>query len=254
MRRAAAILLLAAGTARAQTMLDQEERLIELHSLLVAIPAVQAPGALRPGEASLGLEIVGIPAIDGTTGGRRQITASDRTRVFPRPRLALGLPLAGDLRAFAGVAYIPPIEIRGVSSHLAAAEAGAAWVRGPLAAGLRLSAVYATSRSPVTDPGTRDTLRTIVAGADASLGYRLDLAPGSVTPYAGLGVHRVDGRFRVTSDGQVLTSRTTDLGLAAGARLLARRRVEAVLELVAYPGRLVHPNVRVAWTPELRAR
>jgi len=42
--------------------------------------------------AFLMAEFIGIPYIDGTTGGKVQITASDRTRIFPRPRIALGLP------------------------------------------------------------------------------------------------------------------------------------------------------------------
>jgi len=85
-------LALAAGAARAQTMLDQEERLIEIHSLLIALQPGNAPGAYRAGELSLGLELIVIPPIDGITGGKRQITASDQTPVFPRPRLAIGLP------------------------------------------------------------------------------------------------------------------------------------------------------------------
>ncbi|MFL5366600.1 MAG: hypothetical protein ACJ781_14100 [Myxococcales bacterium] len=41
-----ALLLAAfAGAARAQTMLDQEERLIEIASLLIAVPPDNAPGA-----------------------------------------------------------------------------------------------------------------------------------------------------------------------------------------------------------------
>jgi hypothetical protein len=232
-------------------MLDQEQRLIEIHSLLVALPALGPPGALRPGEASLGLEIVGIPEIDGTTGSKRQITASDRTRAFPRPRLALGLPGPGGLRAWAGAAYIPPIPIREVSSHLGAAEGGIAWAPGRWAAGLRAQVLYARSRSPVTAPQTRDTLRTFELGADASAAYRLDLGMGSVTPYAGVGVMRVIGDFRVTSDGNQLSSRTTNLGLSAGVRLFALQRVEGVAEVVIFPGRLIHPSFRIAWVTDL---
>ena len=119
-------LALAASAARAQTMLDQEQRLIEIHSLLIALQPGNAPGAYRSGELSLGLEIIVIPPIDGTTGGKRQITASDQTPVFPRPRLAIGLPAPEDFRAFIGLAYIPPIKINEVSSHQGALEAGLA--------------------------------------------------------------------------------------------------------------------------------
>lgn len=248
---AAALLSLAPAAAPAQTMLDQEERLVELHSLLVSLPAAQAPGALAPWQASLGLEVITIPDIDGTTGGKVQITASDRTRAFPRPRLALGLPLAGDWRAFAGVAYIPPVEVNGVSSHLGAVEGGVAFAPGPLAVALRGQAVYATSRSPVTEPATRDTLRTTVLGADLSAGWSLEAGPARLTPYAGVGLVRTDGRFRVTSDGALLTSGDTRPVLSLGLRAAGWRDLEAVAELVDHPARLRHFTFRLGWTPRL---
>lgn len=246
---AAALLLLGALPGRAQTMLDQEERLVELHSLLVALPAVQAPGALAPWQASLGLEVITIPTIDGTTGGKRQITASDRTRAFPRPRVALGLPVAGSVTAFLGAAYIPPLEVNRVSSHLGALEGGLAWTAGALALSLRGQAVYASSRSPVTEPATRDTLRTVVLGADAAAGWTVHAAGLRLTPYASLGVVRVDGRFRVASDGAVLTASATRPAASLGLRVLGWRGVEAVAELVDYPGRLRHATFKVAWVP-----
>ena len=80
-------------------MLDQEQRLIEIHSLLVALPALAgARGAGAAGRAALGLEVITIPVIDGTTGGKTQLTASDHARAFPRLRAGVGLPLGGDWR------------------------------------------------------------------------------------------------------------------------------------------------------------
>jgi hypothetical protein len=248
--RLAWLLLAASGAARSQTMLDQEERLIEVHSLLVAMPPLNAPGAYRDRDLSLGLEVVTIPPIDGTTGGKRQITASDRTPVFPRLRLALGLPAPQDFRASVGLAYIPPIQIRGISSHLGALEAEMAYAPGPLAAGLRGHVLVARSTSPVTDPATRDTLDNFEFGANAAVGYRLEFQPGSVTPYASLGITRVVGDFSVTSDGYVLRSRTTNPGFTTGVRLQAKQPFELVAELAVFPGRLVHPSFRLAWTPD----
>ncbi|HEX9290553.1 MAG TPA: autotransporter outer membrane beta-barrel domain-containing protein [Anaeromyxobacteraceae bacterium] len=247
-RAALSLLLVAlAGSARAQTMLDQQQRLIDIHDLLLDLPPVEAPGGLRAGQVSLGIEIIGIPPIDGSTGSKKQITASDRTPLFPRPRLAVGLPAPEGFRAFAGLAYIPPFRIREVSTHYGAAEAGIAYAPGALVAGLRAHAVYAWSESPVTDPNTRDTLRTFAVGADVSSGYRFMIGPGSVTPYGSVGVSQLGGRFRVTSDGVVLTSDDTALTLLAGLRLLLRERWEAVAELEVVPARLVHPSFRIAY-------
>jgi hypothetical protein len=244
----AAVLAAFAGSARAQTMLDQEERLIEIHSLLVALPPPGAPGAYRPGEISLGLEIVGIPPINGQTGGKVQFTASDHTPLYPRPRLAVGLPAPDGYRAFAGLAYIPPITFRDVSSHQGALEAGIAWVpEGPLTAGIRGHVLVARSTSPVTERDTRDTLDNFEYGADVSAGYRLALGFASITPFAGVGVTRVSGDFTVTSDNYVLTSRTTNVGFTGGLQLFAGHNVEGVAEMAVFPDRLVHANFRLAW-------
>jgi hypothetical protein len=250
-RLLAAVVAALAGTAgtaaRAQTMLDQEQRLIDIHSLLLDLPPLQAPGALEPGRLDLSLEAVTIPSIDGTTGTKRQITASDRTRVFPRPRAAVGLPAPRRFRAFAGLSYIPPVAVREVSTDAAAVEAGIAWVPGLLRLGLRGHAVYASARSPVTDPATRDVLETRAWGAELSAGARFPLAWASVEPYAGAGIVALRGRFRVTSDGEVLRSAFAGPALHAGVRVLFRSRWELVTEVDGYPGRLVHTDLRLGF-------
>ena len=244
-------LALGAGTAsRAQTMLDQEQRLIEVHALLLSLTPLAPPGALAAFEFEAGLELITVPPIDGTTGGKRQLTASDRTPVFPRPRLALGLPAPAGFRAFAGASYLPPVALGGVSSHLGALEAGLAWApaTSPFAVGLRGHLVVARSRSPVTDPATRDTLDSLEYGADLSIGYRIESGAGAFTPYASAGLVRVAGDFHVESDGYLLTSRSTDLALAAGLRFASTRHLTAAAGVVAFPGRLVHPAFLLAWS------
>ena len=254
-RLAGAILAaLAPVAAAAQTMLDQEERLIDIHSLLLDLPPATAPGALRPWQLDVGAEVIGIPEIDGTTGSKVQITASDRTRVFPRPRLALGLPAPEGFRAFVGGAYIPPIAIREVSTHYGALEAGFAWAPGRFTLGLRGHGLYARSKSPVTDPDTKDELVTTEWGADLAAGYRLDFERFSLTPYAGAGVVTLDGDFTVTSDGVKLTSSYTGASLHGGLRLLWRERWQAIAEIDGYPSRLVHPSFRVSYVADLGGR
>lgn len=249
-RRALALALLAApAAARAQTMLDQEQRLIDIHGLLLDLPAVQAPGALAAWRWSLGLEAIAVPDIDGTTGTKVQLTASDRTAVFPRPRLALGLPAPEGFRAFAGASYVPPIRFREASVNQIAVEAGLAWTPEPFRLGVRGHGLYAHSVAPVTDPSTRDTLETSGGGADLSASWSFG-AEGSglaVQPYAGAGVVSLRGRFRVESDGNVLRSSYTGLSLTAGVRFLLGGSWEGVAELDAYPGRLVHPHFRVGY-------
>jgi hypothetical protein len=246
--------LAVSAPAAGQTMLDQEERLIQIHSLLLDLSSVQAPGALQEGQLGVGLELVGIPYIDGTTGGKVQITASDRIRIFPRPRLSLGLPAPEGFRAFVGLSYIPPIPINGVAVHYGAVEAGLAWTPGAFALGLRGHLLYAVTNSPVTDPSTKDTLQTLEGGGNLSAGWRFELGPVSLTPYAGLGVVSLQGTFTVTSDGTVLRSGYTGLSLEAGLRLLVVKHWEAVVELDAYPGRLTHVSVMLGYDFDLWGR
>jgi len=251
--RAAALvaLLAAAQAAGAQTMLDQQQRLIDIHCLLLDLPPAEAPAAFRPLELDPGVELITVPPIDGATGSRRQITASDHTPLFPRPRLMLGLPAPEGFRAFAGIAYIPPVTLASVTTDYGALEAGLAYAPGPFSIALRGHAVYAFSRSPVTDPLTRDSLETFVYGADLAGGRDFAVGRARITPYAGLGLVRLHGRFRVSSDGTVLTSDSTVLSLQAGLRVVLAKRFEAVAELDAYPGRLVHANFRLGYLFDL---
>jgi hypothetical protein len=233
--------------ARAQTMADQEQRLIDIHALLLDLPPVQAPAALSRGEVGVSLEAVGIPPIDGTTGSRTQLTASDHTRLYPRPRVQLGLPSPEGARAFVGLSWIPPLTVRDVTTNALAAEAGFGAAPGALRFGARLHAVGAVARAPVTDPATRDELRAFLWGAELSAGWRFEGAGLALEPYAGAGVVSLHGTFRVESDGNVLDSAWTGAALHAGVRLLARARFEAVTEVDGYPGRLVHGSVRLGY-------
>lgn len=253
MRRAALLFALAAlaapGVGRAQTILDQEQRLIDIHSLLLDLPPVQSPAALARGVVGLSLEVVTIPPIDGTTGTKVQITAHDRTVLYPRPRLMVGLPAPDRFRAFVGLSYIPPFEIRGVSTNYFAGEAGFGFASEdrPIRLGLRLHGVVATSRAPVTDPATRDELETRLWGADLGVGGHFRYSALDLEPYGGAGVVSLHGRFTVTSDGNVIESSYTGAAFQAGVRLLYGARWEGVAELDAYPQRLVHVNLRFGY-------
>ena len=250
MKRAAtlvALLSCAAGSAAAQTMLDQQQRLIDIHALLLDLRALDAPGAFRPGRLSLGVEVIGVPPIDGTTGNKRQITASDETPLFPRPRVALGLPAPRDFRAFVGLSFVPPVEVGDLTVNYIAGEGGFAYVPGALQLGVRAHVFRAITRSPVTDPVIRDTFRATGFGAELSGGYLLPFGRVALTPYGGVGVTRVNGDFRVTSDDVLLTSSDTALALHAGVRLVLDDHWQAVAESDFYPGRLIQPNVRLAY-------
>ena len=127
--RGLALLALAAVLpARGQDAAELEQNLVDIHALLLDLAPVQAPGALASGQLDLGLEVTGIPVINGDIGAKREITASDNARLYPRPRLALGLPMPTGFRAFVGAGYIPPVEVNRITVDSLGAEAGIAWI------------------------------------------------------------------------------------------------------------------------------
>jgi hypothetical protein len=252
MNRSAPILLAAAmaaapGTPRAQGVAAQQRRLMEIHALLLDLPPVQPPAALPAGAIQPSLEAVTIPPIDGTVGDKRELTAADHTRLFPRPRLALGLPAPPGLRAFAGLSYIPPVRIRRVSVDDLAAEAGLGAAPGRLLLGVRVYALYASATAPVTVPTTRDELQAWEWGADVSAGLHLGGATLAVDPYLGAGLVLLRARFHVAVDGSVLRSERAIAALHAGVRLALGRRWEVVAESDTYPGRLTHASLRLGY-------
>jgi len=238
-----------AGPALGQDVYRRQQHLLDEHALLIDLPPVEAPGALSPGQLDLGLEVVGIPAISGSTGNpnEREITISDRARVFPRPRLSLGLPAPPGFRAMVGLGYVPPIEIEHVTLDLAAAEAEVAFTPGALRLGLRGHLVYGEARAPVTSPSLRDRLSVGELGWEASAGYELRAGRFSLTPYAGAGQVLLDGHFRSSVDGGTVKSRYAGAALHTGARLLYHDHWEAAAEWSLYPGRLSHPRLRVGY-------
>jgi hypothetical protein len=241
-------LLAAPGLARAQTTLtDNEHRLMEIHSLLLDLPPVQAPAVLSPRQLAVSLEAVLVPFISGDAPPYHDITASDHSRVFPRPRVQLGLPGPGDFRAFVGASYVPPIEFRGVRTHYFAAEGGLGLTPGRWLLGARLHALVAEVHTSVTDPNTTDPLKTFEYGADGSAGYRVGDGPFQVQPYGGLGLVTFHSHFHVTVDGTNLTRDHTNAVFFGGLRCELGPRWETVAEVVSYPDRLTHVDLRLGY-------
>ncbi len=252
-RAALVLLLLAALPAAALDVTGREQRLVDIHALLLDLPAIDAPGALAPGQLDLGVEVTGIPVISGDVGAadKRELTASDHARLDPRPRVALGLPAPPGFRAFLGAAYIPPVEINSITVNSLGAEAGMAWVGGPLRVGLRLHGVVAHALSPVSAPSVRDRLNVVDGGWDVRAGYELRLGKVALTPYAGVGQVWTKGDFRSSVDGGTVHSTHGVAAIEAGARVLFHDHWEGALEYSVYPGRRWNPRVRVGYVVNL---
>jgi hypothetical protein len=243
--------VLAALPARGQDVYSREQRLVDIHALLLDLPPLNAPGAYAPGYLDLGLEVAAIPPISGDVGPLREITASDQARLFPRLRLALGLPAPAGFRIFVGGGYIPPVEINRITVNSLGGEAGIAYVNGALRIGLRGHGVLAHALSPVSAPNVRDRLKVADGGWDVSAGYELHLGKLSLTPYAGAGQVWSKGDFRSSVDGGTIHSTHAGATFQAGARALLFDHWEAVLEYSVYPGRVWSPRLRLGYVVHL---
>jgi hypothetical protein len=239
--------LLLALPARGQGVIEREQRLVDIHALLLDLAPVQAPGALAPGQLGLGLEVTGIPVINGDVGPKREITASDHARLYPRLRVALGLPMPDGFRAFVGGGWVPPVEVNQITVDSLGVESGIAWVNGPWRLGLAGHFAVARALSPVSAPYVRDRLKVTEGGWDLRAGYELRLGKFSLTPYAGGGQVWTKGDFRSSVDGGTVHSTRGGAAIYGGARLLFHDHWEAVVEYSAYPDRLWNPRVRLGY-------
>ncbi len=123
---AAILLIAAAGTTSAQIIDDVEELdwdrpevwAMKYFNSVSLLTGLGPPRAREPWSFEIGLELDTIPHLD--EGQRRigfggaKVEDLNRLPVFFRPRLTIGLPAKWSL----DVAYVPPLEVRGVKSHL----------------------------------------------------------------------------------------------------------------------------------------
>ncbi len=118
--------LFSAGPAAAQSGVGVEELdwdrpeawAMKYFSSVSLLTGLGPPRAREPWSFEIGLELDNIPHLD--EGQRRigfggaKVEDLNRLPAFFRPRLTIGLPAKWSL----DVAYVPPLEVRGVKSHL----------------------------------------------------------------------------------------------------------------------------------------
>ena len=229
-------------------MLDQEQRLIEIHSLLLACRRSRRPGRCAPASWRLGAGADRHP-VHRRHHRRRRRRSPPPTG--PGCSRALGSRWGSPRRMTSGPSSASrtsrPSAINGVSTNYIAARGGHRVDARP---SRRWRCAVTTSTrcrgppSPIRTPGTRSTPARAaptwgsVAGSTSSrCPSRLTLERGSC---------RSSGNFTVTSDGYVLHSSYTGVALQAGLRVLMDGHWQVVGEVDAYPGRLVHASLSSA--------
>jgi hypothetical protein len=234
------------------------------------------PRAAEPGSLEWGLEVATVPHLSErqrTVGfGGTKTENLNRTSLFARPRLRVGLPRKLALT----VSYLPPVELYDVTPHLAAVA-----LERPLheatrwRLGARLVGQYGTLEGDFTcsaeeaaggsDPqrnpfgceeASRDQTKMRSAGLELVVGRRRDRV-SRLEPYLALAVHhleldfRVDARYSGVVDRTVLRTAGSTLSLAGGLSYRLADRWALAMEIFYSPLEVVRPPAELAANDDL---
>ena len=261
--------------ARAQPIVDIVEELefdrteswaMQYFASVQRLTGMGVPRALTAGSIELGLELGWVPSL--STEQRRvgfdgtKVEDLNRTSIFGRPRLLIGLPRDFSLT----LSWVPPVEVFGVKSHLLAAGlARPVWTSDRWRLGLGLTAQYGTLEGDLTcseedvvggdDPELNpfgceepsdDEMTIRSAGLELSVARQLRGA-SKFEPYLSMATtwmdleFQVDARYSGLLDRSVLLTDGWTAQVTAGTRYLASARTQFGVELFYSPLGVVRP-------------
>ncbi|MEQ1507928.1 MAG: hypothetical protein ABMB14_37215 [Myxococcota bacterium] len=187
----------------------QEDFLTNYFALSTTFSPVHGPVPHDGGHGAVGLDLGIIPPLGCARRFVLNYTKTEDTNkspVVPRIRITYALPQIGKMTPYAGVAYIPPVKLLGMTNVILSGEAGVGFEFGEtVELGARF---HATSMKTVGelappfiegDPAYDDLYVASTFGLDAMLGFDLD----AVTPYLALGFTDVSTFFFIGDDGVV---------------------------------------------------
>lgn len=223
------------------------------------------PRSLAPGSLELRLELGWVPSLseeerrvgfDGT-----KVEDLNRTSIFARPRLVIGLPRAFSLT----LSWVPPVEAFGVEPHLLAAGiARPIWTGGRWRLGLGLTAQYGTLEGDLTctaeeaaagdnrelnpflcEQPSNDEMTIRSAGLEISAARRV--GESKFEPYVAMAANfmdldfQVDARYSGLVDRSLLLTEGWTGQITAGTRYLMGARTHLGVELFYSPLEVVRP-------------
>jgi hypothetical protein len=176
--------------------------LLNFYGITMAPTPLHSPAALKPFKLVPSIELGYVPQLgcyarsvfDGT-----KTEHTNKTPVFPRIRLQLGLPMG----FWIGLGGDPPVKLFGVQAGLIDAELGYGHVlKERIEVGARAYILGARVKGDLAGPfegqtAEDDVYRNTVYGLDVSAGYRIPKGDKLFVPYAGLGITRVIGLMYV---------------------------------------------------------
>jgi len=267
--------LLSSVSLDAQTVVDLVEELdfdrteswaLQYFASVQRLTGMGVPRSLPPGSVELGLELGWVPSLSeeerrvGFNGTK--IEDLNRTSIFGRPRLLIGLPKDFSLT----LSWVPPIEAFGVEPHLVAAGvARPIWVTDRWRLGLGFTAQYGTIRADLTcseedvaggddlrlnpfgcEEPSNDEMKIRTADLELSVTQQFKGAP-NFEPYVSVATtfmnldFQVDARYSGIVDRTLLRTEGWTAQVTAGTRYRASARTHLGVELFYSPLAVVRP-------------
>ena len=266
---AAAVLAAVAGAAHAQPVFAPREDLdfdrpeawaMKYFTSVTLLSGLGVPRALPPGAIELGFEGGWIPSLSederrvGFYGTK--VEDLNKTSVFGRPRLTVGLPASFSLT----VAWAPPVEVGGVEPNFVSLSVGRpVWEGERLRLGLRLHGQDGSIKGDITCPGeavaagddpvanpfncqepSEDETTVRYAGLEAGAAFALDREERAEGHLA-ISLNYLDPEFQVDAvyagfhDRTLQLTHGTTWSLAAGLSYSAGERTRLAVEAFYTP-------------------
>lgn len=236
----------------------QQNFLLNYFSLATTFSPTHAPVPTPAGKGSVGIEFAGIPPLSCARRLVLNYTKTEDTNkspVAPRIRATFSFPRIGKkLTPYAGVGYVPPVEVFGTRNVIASGELGIG-VSSPDNRGFQWGARYhftlmrtiAEIATPFSEDEEAfdDFYMGSTFGLDAMAGYRV----AKWTPYVSVGVTDVSTFFFIGDDNIVTNNTDPYFGLvaSAGTQWRVSEHVQLAGELYAAPGAIFTGRLRAAW-------
>lgn len=236
----------------------QQTFLLNYFALATTFSPIHAPVPAPGGRGVVGLELAGIPPLSCERRLVLDYTKTEdtnKTPIAPRFRATLSFPRVGKrITPYAGVGYVPPVEVFGTRNVIASGEVGVG-ISAPDDRGFQWGGRYhftlmrtiAEIATPFEEDAASfdDFYIGSTLGVDAMAGYRFE----KWTPYASVGYTNVYTFFYIGDSG--ITPENTDPfnGVVAslGAQWEITDNIQLAGELYAAPLALLTGRLRVGW-------
>jgi hypothetical protein len=214
---------------------------------------VHAPIPHEPGHGAIGVSLGVIPPLGcphRMVFNYSKTEDTNKSPVVPRPSLTFAFPALGKAVPYAGIAYLPPVKLLGVTNVMLSGELG---IGVPLGEVVQLGGrFHATTMKTVGevatpfnegDPAFDDLYLASTFGLDLMAGFDLD----AVTPYLALGWLDSSTFFYIGDDSVVTNNYHPYFGPAASVGIdgLVAERFRIGAEMYAAPGGYSRPDKEV---------